>query len=350
MHRGVGIREPPLKPPSRDRRRFQRRRLALRLACLGLVAALAPTGTTSVLAAEPAARVRALKIQILSTMLADDGLGEWGFAALVEVDGQRILFDTGARPNTVLENARELKVDLAQVPEVVLSHNHSDHTGGLLTLRKDVLARNAKALARVHVGRGLFWSRPTADGAGDSNLPLKTRAQYDAAGLVFVEHDGPQQILPGVWLTGPVPRVHPERNWSGRGRVRAPEGLVEDTIPEDQSLVFDTDRGLVILSGCGHAGIVNTVDYARKIVRGAPIHAIVGGLHLYALDDERLSWTGDQLKASGLENLLGAHCTGIEAVYRIRERAGLSRKSCVVGAVGASFELGSGIDPRDLAR
>jgi 7,8-dihydropterin-6-yl-methyl-4-(beta-D-ribofuranosyl)aminobenzene 5'-phosphate synthase len=298
----------------------------------------------------PAGRVRALKIQVLSTMLADDGLGEWGFAALVEVDGQRILFDTGARPNTVLENARELKVDLAQVPEVVLSHNHSDHTGGLLTLRKDVQARNAKALNRVHVGRGLFWSRPTADAAGDSNLPLKMRAQYEAAGLVFVEHEGPQQILPGVWLTGPVPRVHPERNWSGRGRVRAPEGLVEDTIPEDQSLVFDTDRGLVILSGCGHAGIVNTVDYARKIVRAAPLHAIVGGLHLYALDDERLAWTADQLKANGLENLLGAHCTGIEAVYRIRQRAGLDRKRAVVGAVGSSFELDKGIDPRDLAR
>jgi 7,8-dihydropterin-6-yl-methyl-4-(beta-D-ribofuranosyl)aminobenzene 5'-phosphate synthase len=329
--------------------------LSARLAVLGLGVALlaiagGPGRPTPTLAAESPSRVRSLKIQILSTMLADDGIGEWGFAALVEVDGQRILFDTGARPNTVLENARELKVDLAQAPEVVLSHNHSDHTGGLLTLRKDAQARDPKALARVHVGRGLFWSRPTADGAGESNLPLKTRAEYEAAGVAFVEHDKPEQILPGVWLTGPVPRVHPERNWSGRGKVRAPEGLVEDTIPEDQSLVFDTDRGLVILSGCGHAGIVNTVEYARKVVRPAPVHAIVGGLHLFALDDERLNWTADQLKASGLENLLGAHCTGIEAVYRTRQRAGLDRKSCLVGAVGASFVLGQGIDPRDLAR
>ena len=314
-----------------------------------LLAAPVQTSTPAAPAAA-SARVKSLRIQILSTMLADEGIGEWGFAAIVDVDGQRILFDTGARLNTVLENARELKVDLAQVPQVVLSHNHSDHTGGLLTLRKDVQARDDKALARVHVGRGLFWSRPTADGTGESNLPLKTRADYAAAGLTFIEHDGAQQILPGVWLTGPVPRVHPERNWSGKGRVRTPEGLVEDTIPEDQSLVFDTDRGLVILAGCGHAGIVNTVDYARKIVRPAPIHAIVGGLHLYALDDERLNWTADQLKAAGLENLLGAHCTGLEAVYRIRQRAGLDRKTAVVGAVGSSFALGQGIDPRDLAR
>ena len=88
----------------------------------------------------------------------------------------------------------------------------------------------------------------------------------------------------------------------------------------------------------------------RKVVRDAPIHALVGGLHLYALDDERLDWTADQLRASGLQTLLGAHCTGIEAVYRIRQRAGLDRKRAVVGAVGSSFTLGQGLDPRDLAR
>jgi len=313
------------------------------------VVILAAAGLSQAQPAPAPSRVHSLKIQILSTMLADDGIGEWGFAAVVEADGRRILFDTGARPTTVLQNAKELKVDLTQVPEVVFSHNHSDHTGGLLTLRKDVAERAPGALARVHVGRGLFWSRPRADGA-EANLPLKTRAEYAAAGITFVEHEGPQQILPGVWLTGPVPRVHPERNWSDTGKVRAPEGLVEDTIPEDQSLVFDTDRGLVILAGCGHAGIVNTVEHARKVVRAAPIHAIVGGLHLFALDDERLNWTADQLKANGLANLVGAHCTGIEAVYRIRQRAGLDRKTAVVGSVGSSFVLGQGIDPKDLAR
>ena len=136
-----------------------------------LGASLALAGLTSASASSaaapeaPPARVHALKIEILSTMLADEGIGEWGFGAIVEVDGHRILFDTGARPTTVLQNARELKVDLTQVPEVVLSHNHSDHTGGLLTLRKDVAGQAPSALARVHVGRGLFWSRPRAGGA-----------------------------------------------------------------------------------------------------------------------------------------------------------------------------------------
>src|SRR4051812_20553410 len=116
---------------------------------LGSLAASAAAPATG--SADPRPRVQALKIQVLSTMLADDGIGEWGFAAIVDVDGHRILFDTGRRPNTVLDNARELKVDLASVPEVVLSHNHSDHTGGLLTLRQDVAPRAPSGLARVHV-------------------------------------------------------------------------------------------------------------------------------------------------------------------------------------------------------
>jgi 7,8-dihydropterin-6-yl-methyl-4-(beta-D-ribofuranosyl)aminobenzene 5'-phosphate synthase len=179
---------------------------------------------------------------------------------------------------------------------------------------------------------------------------LGFRAAYEATGAAFVEHRAPVQLRPGLWLTGPVPRVHPERNWSGRGQMRAPEGLLEDNLPEDQSLVFGTERGLVILPGCGHAGIVNTAEYARKIARPAPLYAVIGGAHLFALDDERLDWTADRLRAFGLENLMGAHCTGIEAVYRLRARAGLSRATAVVGAVGASFELGKGIDPGQIAR
>jgi 7,8-dihydropterin-6-yl-methyl-4-(beta-D-ribofuranosyl)aminobenzene 5'-phosphate synthase len=282
-------------------------------------------------------------------MLADTGMGEWGFAALVEADGRQILFDTGAHPRTVLENAKELGLDLSVIEEVVLSHNHEDHTGGLLTLRRELSAKNPRALLRVHVGKGIFWSRPEKDGR-EGNPMIETRRQFEATGGTFVEHDGPVQLLPGVWLTGPVPRVHPERNWSGRGQVKTPDGVVEDNLPEDQSLVADTPRGLVLLSGCGHAGIVNTIDYARKVVRPAPLHAALGGFHLFPATDAQLDWTAEKLRGFGLENLVGAHCTGIEAVYHLRAKTGLARATAVVGAVGAGFELGKGIAPGRLAR
>src|SRR5439155_18848719 len=107
-----------------------------------------------------AGKVRALKIAVLSTMLADgDELGEWCFAALVEADGHGILFDTGAHRDVVLKNVQTLKIDLASVPDVVLSHWHEDHVGGFMTLRRSVATRTPAALARAHVGEGIFASR-----------------------------------------------------------------------------------------------------------------------------------------------------------------------------------------------
>ena len=99
--------------------------------------------------------VKSLEVVVLSTMLADRaGVGEWGFSALVEADGHRILFDTGARPETVLQNARELKIDLSGVTDVILSHHHGDHAGGLVTLRRELAKQNPDALKRAYVGAG----------------------------------------------------------------------------------------------------------------------------------------------------------------------------------------------------
>jgi 7,8-dihydropterin-6-yl-methyl-4-(beta-D-ribofuranosyl)aminobenzene 5'-phosphate synthase len=299
---------------------------------------------------DPAYRVHSLHVQVLSTMLtSDEGIGEWGFSAVVEVDGRRILFDTGDRPDTVLNNAKELHVDLSNITDVVLSHNHHDHTGGLMTLRRAVMQTNAAALSRVHVGKGIFDPRRT-----DQSKPLEfmavTRREYEATGGHFVEYDHPVELWNGVWLTGPVPRKYPERNWSGHVEIQTKDGWKEDTIPEDMSLVINTAQGLVIVSGCGHSGIINTLEYARSSVRDAPVHAALGGFHLYQLDDEKLRWTASKLREFGLQNFLGAHCTGIEAVYRIRELTGLSRRTSAVGAVGAVFDLGKGLDPGSIAK
>ncbi|HVY45123.1 MAG TPA: MBL fold metallo-hydrolase [Minicystis sp.] len=298
----------------------------------------------------PKHAVHDLKIEILSTMLAEAGVGEWGFAAIVDVDGKRLLFDTGRFPDTVKRNARALKIDLEDVDEVVLSHHHGDHTGGLLALRDAVRDAAPKALARAHVGRGFFWPRRTARSDREQNGMIGARPAYEAEGGAWVEHDGPAEILPGVFVTGPVPRVHAEKNYDRGVRVEAPGGEREDDLPEDQALVFDTDRGLVVLAGCGHAGIVNTLEYARKIVRPAHVRAAIGGFHLYRASDATLAWTGRALSAMGVEDFLGAHCTGLEATFRMRELAGLSRDHCEVGAVGASWSTAKGIDPLSLAR
>ncbi|HEU4402009.1 MAG TPA: MBL fold metallo-hydrolase [Candidatus Polarisedimenticolia bacterium] len=316
------------------------------LSGIAVALALATTGAR----AAGTAPVKALKVTVLSTMLAGDvGIGEWGFAALLEVDGRRLLIDTGDRPETVLHNAEELKIDLSTVTDVVITHNHGDHTGGLLALRRELAKRNPQALSLAHVAPGIFLSRLTADGREDNGL-LPIKPAYESLGGTFIEHSGPERLFPGVWLTGPVPRPHPERNWSGSRRLQTPAGPVEDTIPEDASVVVESSDGLVVVSGCGHAGIVNTLEYARKVTGEPRVLAAIGGFHLFEATDERLAWTARKLHEFGLGHLLGAHCTGVEAVFRIRRLAGLSRKTAVVGAVGSSFTLGAGLDPLSLAR
>ncbi len=308
--------------------------------------------STLALAGEPAPqRVKALTVTILSTMLADgETLGEWGFSALVEADGHRILFDTGAHSDLVLRNAALLHVDLTSVTDVILSHNHDDHVGGFLTLRHSVLPHSPGALAVTHVAEGIFYSRNVGIPGVEGNPMIQIRPQYEETGGRFVVHDRPAQIYPGVWLTGPVPRKYPEHNWSRSEKVTTPSGVVEDTLPEDMSLVIDTDQGLVILTGCGHAGIANIADYSRQVVRPTRIHALIGGIHLFNASEDTVRWTAAKLAGAGVDNFIGAHCTGIETVYLFRRELGLDRAHAVVGAVGAKFELGKGIEPGHIAR
>jgi 7,8-dihydropterin-6-yl-methyl-4-(beta-D-ribofuranosyl)aminobenzene 5'-phosphate synthase len=310
--------------------------------------------STGPIAAPPAPpplhKVATLKITILSTMLAEEGMGEWGFSALVEADGGRVLFDTGLHPETVLQNARELGIDLSSVTDVVLSHHHGDHTGGLLELRRELSKKSPPAMSRIHVAQGIFLSRRHPGSEEESNPTIAVKSAMEATGAVVVEHRKPEEILPGVWLTGPVPRPNPERYWGPPASIVTDSGLVPDSIPEDMSLLIDTDKGFVVVAGCGHAGTINTVEYARRILGAEPAYAIIGGLHLFAAPDSALAWTAARLRSAQLRYLLGAHCTGIEAVFRIRELAALGRKRAVVAAVGSSFDASKGIDPLSLAQ
>lgn len=270
-------------------------------------------------------------------MLSGSFNGEWGFGAMVEIDGRRILFDTGNRPETVLNNLREMKMDLAGVPSVILTHHHRDHTGGLVTLRRDIMSRDAKAISTAYGGQGILLPRRPA------NDFVLMKSEYESTGAKLIEVSKPTEIAPHVWLTGPVPRVHNERNWSGSTRIRKSDGETEDTLPEDQAMVIDTDAGLVVISGCGHAGIVNTLTYARKVVRMAPVHALIGGFHLFSATEETLRWTAEQLAPMGIGYFLAAHCTGVESTMRLRELMKLPPERMTIAQVGRAFELGKGL-------
>ena len=274
-------------------------------------------------------KIKDFKITILSTMLSDFHTGEWGFSAMIEVDGERILFDAGSRENTVVQNAKELNINLNNIDNIYLSHNHKDHTGGLITLKKEY----PNSFKKAHVGEGIFYSRPNAE--GDDNYILSNKNTLENLGIKFISHKNPTQLIPGLWTTGQVPRKYDEKNWSGVSKMIDSKGnIVEDIIPEDQSLFFDTENGIVLISGCGHAGLANTLDYVQKIIPGRPIYKIIGGFHLLKLNNDKLEWTAKKMREAGVNYFVGAHCTGLNSTYSIRNFLGLTSESALVGSVG----------------
>ena len=309
--------------------------------------------TSQITAQQENYTVKKLKITILSTMLSDWGIGEWGFSALVEADSVRILFDAGSRERTVLENSKELGIDLSSVPTLVLSHNHQDHTGGWLPLRNAVKAKNPSALSLTHAGRGLFDTRISSGGEENSYRKKDSLLYTEAGGHVKV-HDNFIEIHPGVFLTGPVPRPYPEKNYTIGGNIRkkkdAMGNIVDDIVPEDMSLVVRTENGLVLLAGCGHSGLINTISHIQNNLQQQPVIAAIGGFHLLENTDEQIKWTAEHLKKVGLSYFMGAHCTGIEPVYQIRELLDLKRGESIVGSVGATFELEKGFTAGPLSK
>jgi 7,8-dihydropterin-6-yl-methyl-4-(beta-D-ribofuranosyl)aminobenzene 5'-phosphate synthase len=103
---------------------------------------------------------------------------------------------------------------------------------------------------------------------------------------------------------------------------------------EDQSLFFDTENGIVLISGCGHAGLANTLDYLQKIYPGRPIYKIIGGFHLLKLTNDKLEWTAGKMREAGVNYFVGAHCTGLNSTYSIRNFLGLTSERALVGSVG----------------
>lgn len=279
------------------------------------------------------------RVTVLATNISDyGGLGEWSFAALFESDQDAVLFDTGFKENTVLHNVLHLGVDLSQVEKVVLSHFHSDHTGGLLILREHFRPANESALSQVYVAAGFFDQRVTETGVevgpGDFAIAQDFRAAAEALGIRFIEVDEPTEIAPKLWLTGPVPRVEEHYNGPSGLFINRDGTSIPDIIIDDQSLGYLTDKGWLMTSGCGHSGLINTGKVLQSI-KDEPIYSIVGGFHLWQADSETLNRTASWLGERGLGLMMGGHCTGIAAAETIASQLQLPRSHISHAAIGS---------------
>ncbi|TNF87838.1 MAG: MBL fold metallo-hydrolase [Gammaproteobacteria bacterium] len=303
--------------------------------------------------AETERSAESAEVTILSSNLANGPtIGEWGFSALVEVDGSCLLFDTGNYPDTVLRNIQVLGLDLSCVTDVVLSHWHPDHMGGLVTLFEDTRARSPDSIQRVHVAEGFFLPRRLAakPEQGEINQMIDIRDRLANKGVEFRIYSEATEILPSVWVTGPIERNHEEKTYPHFAEVHEGESWKTDYVPDSQGLVVVTDEGPIVLLGCGHSGSVNLLEQVQREIQDDSIHALMGGMHLFSADDATLRWTADKLNDVGIEHLMAGHCTGVEPMFRLREGLDLDRQTAVMGAVGSRFVLGEGIHPTAIAQ
>jgi 7,8-dihydropterin-6-yl-methyl-4-(beta-D-ribofuranosyl)aminobenzene 5'-phosphate synthase len=273
---------------------------------------------------------------------SDDALrGEHGFAALVTVtkNGRdtRVLFDAGRTPDGLVHNMRRLGIDPSDIDIIVLSHGHWDHTTGMDGLVEELGSPNMPVLIHPE-----FWShrRVVLPGRDPIELPSTSKSALEGAGFEIVEERQPSFLLDGSLLvTGEVDRTTDfERGFPGHEAHRDDGWQPDPLILDDQALVaFVRGRGVVVLTGCGHAGIVNIGRYTQKLTGEQRLHAIVGGFHLSGPGFEPIiEPTCEALGEFSADYLVPTHCTGWRATHAIANRfPGAFIQNCV----GTSFEF-----------
>jgi 7,8-dihydropterin-6-yl-methyl-4-(beta-D-ribofuranosyl)aminobenzene 5'-phosphate synthase len=275
-----------------------------------------------------------VSVTVLVDNMAGSGpvLGEWGVAFLMETDQNQILFDTGGG-RILLGNARALNVNLRKTEAIVISHEHADHTGGLES------ALNACGSVDLFVHPAGFDTRYWKDGAGATahRLPL-SRQQLSRRVRKLIETKEPTAIRRGVMVTGQIPRVNDFEDTGVREYAFLDENLkTPDPILDDQAVFFRVPEGVVIVLGCGHAGLINTMRYVSELVGEHRIYAVIGGTHLLNASPVRIQKTIEALKQYDVQRIMLSHCTGVQAYA---ELAGALPGRCTWPASGTRIQFG----------
>jgi 7,8-dihydropterin-6-yl-methyl-4-(beta-D-ribofuranosyl)aminobenzene 5'-phosphate synthase len=239
-------------------------------------------------------------------------LGEPGLSFYVQEGDRHLLFDCGYS-DVALQNAARLGIDLRRIDTVVLSHGHLDHTWGLSHL---MLHYAGEATEGHPCPRPRLLAHPQAlaprcldDLAIGSLLGATTLEAFFTLDLT----PEPTPVTERLFFLGEIPRLLPFEDAPPIGCRRTAAGPVPDTIPDDTAMAYCGDDGLVVVTGCSHAGICNIVEYARRVTGETRLAAIVGGLHLLEAAPERLDATVEYLRGAGLTGLYPCHCTDLAA-------------------------------------
>jgi len=252
-------------------------------------------------------------------------IAEHGWSIFLETPHGNYLFDTG-QGKAILNNARVFAIDLSTIKAIMLSHRHFDHTGGL----RDVLSvvDNVAVYAHADIFKAAYHLR---DGKlSYIGVPF-SQEFLEGNGATFYFNRGWKTIAPGMELTGEIPRNTSFEIGEDKLIIKTENGVAKDPMIDDQSLVFTTEKGLFIILGCAHSGIINILNHIIEHTGQSHIHTIIGGTHLGPLSEDQLEQTITALKDFDIEHIGVSHCTGMIPSLRLAEEFGDKFFFCHVG-------------------
>jgi 7,8-dihydropterin-6-yl-methyl-4-(beta-D-ribofuranosyl)aminobenzene 5'-phosphate synthase len=251
---------------------------------------------------------------------------EHGASFLIEADGRKVLFDTGQSGSVLLHNLATLGFAPDEIEALILSHAHDDHMGGLASL----LERRQGVPLYAHPD--VFRKRYRKMDTGPRQVgPALNRAKL-AQRVVLRQSAEPLEVFPGVWTSGEIaPRPEPEGR-SPYHLVRQGAGWEADPYRDDLSVVLKSSQGLVLICGCCHAGLLNTLAHVRSAFGDDPV-AVVGGTHLIHTDVPTMNHVVEALRSYGPPRLWLGHCTGDRAFLALKAAFGDLVALCPVGTV-----------------
>lgn len=278
----------------------------------------------------------AIRITILCENLVGrlTGLGEHGFSAFIETDHGNYLFDTGAG-RTILFNSLTLKKDLRSVKRIFLSHGHYDHTGGL----SEVLKLTGKV--NIHTHPHVFMDRIAIMKEEEKEIKRFVGIRYkksylESLGANFIFNTEFTQIEEGIFFTGEVPRRTPFEKPDPRLFSEVDGQRSHDLFLDDQSLILETPKGMILILGCAHSGMINIINHVIQKMGRDKFYAILGGTHLDFLTSEQLEESIKSLKSLEIDKVGVSHCTGMRAAFRLHQEFG---DRFFYGCVGAELEI-----------
>ena len=257
-------------------------------------------------------------------------IAEQGLSIFVETPNGNVLFDTG-QTDAFLYNARQLNIDLSTTDKIVLSHGHYDHSGGLLNFVKNI--KPIEVFCHPALMNKKYHVYPA--GRLDIGVPWEKK-EVKSLGAEFIFKTHAFEIIPDVWISGEIPRHSKYEQIDETYQQRVLESYIHDEIHDDMCLIINTTKGLIILLGCGHAGPINSIKHAMRLLDTKDIYAVIGGMHLQHSPEERIEKVVKNLQRVNPEFLIPLHCTGFTAINRMFS---LFKNRVQLLNVGDTFEM-----------